>query len=51
MQKQHSDKGRVLARALAQELKQVQGGDVIATHPPGQRTDITQISAGDVPAD
>ena len=50
MQKKHSGEGRVLARALAQELKQVQGGDVVATHPQGQRVDITQVSAGDVPA-
>jgi hypothetical protein len=52
MQKPHNPSGRVLARALAQELKRVEGGgDVIVTNPPGQLRDITQQSQGDVPAD
>ena len=52
MQKVHNHSGRVLARALAQELNRVTGGgDVIVTKPPGQNRDITQQSQGDVPAD
>lgn len=52
MQKKIDIKGRVLARTLAKELTRVRGnGDVIVTHPQGQNTDITQVSAGDKPAD
>jgi hypothetical protein len=43
---------RVLARALAEELKRVHGtdesGDVVVTAP-NPRKDITQASQGDVP--
>jgi hypothetical protein len=51
MQKANNHGGRVLARALAHELKLVSGGDVIVTSPPGKNRDITQQSQGDVPAD
>ncbi len=51
MKKANNPGDRVLARALAKELKHASGGDVIVTAPPGRNRDITQVSAGDVPAD
>jgi hypothetical protein len=49
--KKKSQQERVLARALAEELKGVHGGDdpVVVTQGPVRR-DITDANNGDVPA-
>ncbi len=48
-----SEKIRVLARVLAEELPWVRGGDdpVYATRKPSGKKDITDANSGDVEAD